>query len=228
MNLFEEYMTLRRKHGLPASQALKGAKSRAVHQWKVALRGWDFNTEIIRTNMSDRETLLYRTQIGEGRELRVYGAYDRDSDLLDGYCTTSYRHTEDRHTNQMVISHEDGTYWVWTGSDWARARFSDRLDTKHFRAQGYAKQPAFEKAVESRRSQVEYVERCLQGDVYVGFFKVVIATCPGALAEDEDDDDAGEVLAESDGCGGVEYEDDAYFLEFLNEQYEEAVSSLTR
>lgn len=224
MNLFARYKELRTKYGMGAKAAYGYVKAEAVTAWRRELRGWAFNPRVIFNNMSDRERTLYVKPIDGNRTVTVVGAYDQDYDTLDGYCRITSRYTDERWQNQVCISHEDGRYYVWSTSEWVVVEFEDAMDTEYYRKRGYAKQPAFERAVASRKKQLDYVERVLHDGNNAYYLKLQLLE--GCQDEDDADDGTAKVIAETDSVSCEITEDDD-LIDVLEEHWCELLAQLT-
>ena len=220
MNLFEEYKKLRAAHDMTAAQAYKSASHKAAEMWRKELRGWDFNLRMIFSNMTEIHRKVWVHQLPSGHLLMVKGSYDYSVDQLDGLCTVEHRRYKPN-DDQVVVSHKDGTYWIDTSDGYALVELDDGgIETGWFRKQGAAKQVAVERAVESRRKMVDWIEDYVRGNRAYGCFEVLILPVG---AEDEDDPPVGE----AGPLGGVECDDEEYLLETLNELFDEATHGLT-
>lgn len=211
MNLFEEYMKCR-KGGARAIEAHRATKHKAAEMWRKELRGWDFNIRMIVSNMTKRHRKTWVQQLPSGYVLMVLASYDYDVDQLDGLCKVEH-HRYKEHKDQTVISHRDGSYWISTNDGYALVEFDDGgIETGWYRKQGYAKQPAIERAIESRKSMVEWIEDYVQGNVSYGAFEV-------RILRPDDYDDHGEgapIVCDAGPLGGVECDDDEHLLSTLN------------
>ena len=220
MNLFEEYKKLRAAHDMTAAQAYKSASYKAAEMWRKELRGWDFNLRMIFSNMTESHRKVWVHQLPSGHLLMVKGSYDYDVDQLYGWCKVEHRRYKPN-DDQVVVSHKDGTYWIDTSDGYALVELDDGgIETGWFRKQGAAKQVAVERAVESRRKMVDWIEDYVRGNRAYGCFEVLILPVG---AEDEDDPPVGE----AGPLGGVECDDEEYLLEALNELFDEATHGLT-
>lgn len=220
MNLFDEYRKLREKYNMTAAQAYRSASHKAAELWRKELRGWDFIVREIIGNMNG-ETMksVWWTALPSGNWVVVKASFDYDVDQLDGLCRVEHhRHKEYR--DQEVVSHKDGTYWVETQDGYALVEMDDGgIETGWWRKQGYAKQPAIEKAIETRMKMVSWIEDYVQGNCTYGCFEVCIMTPEGSK------DDA--PISSAGPFGGVEMDDEDYLLDTLNELFDEASHGLT-
>ena len=223
MNLFDEYKKRRSEDGMTAAQAYKAASYKAAEAWRKELRGWYFNLRMIVSNMTEKHRKVWFHQAPSGFVITVKASFDYDVDQLDGMCRVEHhRHKEYR--DQEVVSHKDGTYWIETQDGYALVELDDGgIETGWFRKQGYAKQPAIERAIESRKKMVSWIEDYVQGNRTYGCFEVCI------LRPDEysDDGENAKTVSYAGPLGGVDCDDDEYLLETLNELFDEAAHELT-
>lgn len=223
MNLFDEYKKLRAAHDMTAAQAYKSASHKAATLWKKELRGWDFNVRMILSNMTEKHRKVWFHQAPSGFVIMVKAGFDYDVDQLDGLCRVEHHRHKD-YREQEVVSHKDGTYWVETQDGYALVEMDDGgIETGWWRKQGYAKQPAIERAIESRKKMVSWIEDYVQGNCTYGCFEVCI------LRPDEysDDGENAEPVSYAGPLGSVECDDEEYLLETLNELFDEASHGLT-
>lgn len=223
MNLFEEYKKRRENYGLKASEAYRSVSHAAAATWRKELRQWDFNVNMILSNMTDKHEKAWVHQLPSGHVIMVLASYDYDVDQLDGLCKVEH-HRYLTYKDQTVVSHKDGTYWINTNDGYALVKLEDGgIETGWYRKQGMAKQPAIERAIESRKKMVDWIENYVQGNVSYGCFEVRI------LRPDEYEDqgeDATPVCDAGPLCG-VECDDEDYLLDTLNELFDEAAHGLT-
>ena len=220
MNLFEEYKKLRSKYDMPAVQAHRSVKHAAAEMWRKELRGWDFDVRSIVANMNENQRRVWLHTLPSGHLLMVKGSYDYDVDQLDGLCKVEHHRHKDN-SDQVVVSHKDGTYWISTSDGYAIVELEDGgIETEWYRKQGMAKQPAIERAIESRRKMIDWIEDYVQGNYSYGCFEVVILPV-GSTNEDDPP------VGEAGPLGGVECDDEDYLLDTLNELFSEAAHGLT-
>lgn len=223
MNLFEEYKKVRSKYDTPAKEAHRMVSHKAAETWRKELRGWDFNVRTITSNMTDKHKKTWVHQLPSGHVLMVLASYDYDVDQLDGLCKVEH-HNYRAHRDQEVVSHKDGTYWISTNAGYALVELDDGgIETGWYRKKGCAKQVAIERAIESRKNMVNWIENYVQGNVSYGCFEVRI------LRPDEYEDEGEDATPVCDAgpLGGVECDDDEYLLSTLNELFDEATHGLT-
>ena len=223
MNLFKEYKKLREKYEMPAKDAYRSVSHAAAEAWRKELRQWDFNTRMILSNMTEKHSKVWVHQLPSGHVLMVLASYDYDVDQLDGLCKVEH-HSYRTYEDQEVVSHKDGTYWISTSDGYAIVELEDGgIETEWYRKQGMAKQPAIERAIESRRKMIDWIEDYVQGNVIYGCFEVRI------LRPDEYEDHGEDAtpVCEAGPLGGVECDDEEYLLDTLNELFSEATHGLT-
>ena len=226
MHSFDKYKELRKKYGMTAAHALRSLKHRAVHDWRVALRNWDFDVSNINRNTTQMHKEVWRHQMEDGNWVSVEASYDTDNDALDGLCEVSHKLPE-KYKDQSVVSHDMGQYVVWTGSEYVVVTHNDGcLETAWYRHHGYAKQPALLAAIESRKKQIDWIEDYLQGNVNYVVLEVKIYPPEYGDYDDDADDDEVESLASAGPLGGVEADEDEYLLDTLHELFEEALHDL--
>lgn len=213
--LYNVYME-RRKAGYSSKEAVTSARYELTQRAKVALRGWDFDAELVLSRT--RESLAWASANNHyGYTVAVFSALDYYGDKLEGVCSTvarGYAHL-DVQPGQRVVSHEEGEYVL---GDVVVQLENHSLDTAYYRKKGMAKQPAIERCVEDQLRTLDWVEKVLNGDVYYVGLEVRIYE---AGADTEGDD----CLAEA-SLWGVE-ETPEYVGEVLNELFDEAMDSLT-
>lgn len=223
MNLFDEYKKLRWKYDLPAAQAHRSVKHKAAELWRKELRGWGFNVRMILSNMTDNHRKVWVHQAPSGFVIMVKASFDYDVDQLDGLCKVEHHRHKD-YREQEVVSHKDGTYWIETRYGYALVEMDDGgIETGWWRKQGYAKQPAIEQAIESRKKMVDWIEKYVRGDIAYGCFEVRILRPD----EYEDDGEAATPVSCAGPLSGVDCDDEEYLLETLNELFDEAAHGLT-
>jgi hypothetical protein len=182
MNLFKEYKALRSKYNMRAEHAYNVVRSKAAQDWRVALRGWDFDLRGICSDMTSSHDTVWSHRLPSGHVLDVRASYDCDYNPLEGLCTVDL-HNHKEYQNQWVVSHEEGTYWVETDREYALIELDDGgLCVDWYRKQGMSKQVAIETAIESRRAMVDWIEMCLKNDVAYGCIEVIIQRDIGGVA----------------------------------------------
>lgn len=206
----------RRKAGYSSKDAVTSVRYRLTERAKVALRGWDFDAELVLSGT--RERLAWASENTHyGYTVAVFSALDYDGDNLEGVCSTmamGYARL-DVQPEQRVVSHEDGKYVL---GDVVVQMEDQFLDTAYYRKKGMAKQPAIERCVEDQLRTLDWVEKVLNGGVYYVGLEVRIYEL-GADTEGAD------CLAEA-AVWGVEATPE-YVGEVLNELFDEAMDSLT-
>ena len=101
-----------------------------------------------------------------------------------------------------MVSHKNGTYWINTNDGYALVELEDGgIETGWYRKQGMAKQPAIERAIESHKKMVDWIEDYVQGNVSYGCFEVRI------LRPDEYEDQGEDATPVCDAGPLVELED---------------------
>ena len=213
--LYNVYLE-RRKAGRSSKEAVTSARYRLTERAKVALRGWDFDAELVLSRT--REILAWASENTHyGYTVAVFSALDYDGDKLEGVCSTMARGYArlDVQPGQRVVSHEEGVYVLGDVVVQLEDHF---LDTAYHRKQGMAKQPAIERRVEDQLRTLDWVEKVLNGDVYYVDLEVRIYEAGAGM----DDDDC---LAEA-ALWGVEATPE-HVGEVLNELFYEALNSLT-
>lgn len=206
----------RRKAGHSSKEAVTSARYELTQRAKVALRGWDFHAELVLSRT--RESLAWASANAHyGYVVVVYSALDCYGDNLDGVCSTTHKGYArlDVQPGQRVVSHEDGKYVL---GDTVVQLENHNLDTAYYRKKGMAKQPAIERCIEGQLHLLDWVEKCLNGDVYYVGLEVRIYE---AGADTTGDD----YLAEAT-LWGVEATPE-YVGDVLNELFDEAMDSLT-
>lgn len=213
--LYNMYME-RRKAGYSSKEAVPSARYRLTERAKVALRGWDFDAELVLSRT--KENLAWASENTHyGYTVAVFSALDYDGDELDGICSTMARgHARlDVQPGQRVVSHEDGKYVL---GDVVVQLEDHGPGTAYYRKKGMAKQPAIERCVEDQLRTLDWVEKYRNGDVYYVGLEVRIYE---AGADTTGDD----YLAE-ESLWGVEATPERVG-EALNELFDEALNSLT-
>ena len=205
-----------RKTGRSSKDAVTSARYRLTERAKVALRGWDFDGELVLSRT--RESLAWASENNHyGYTVAVFSALDYDGDELDGICSTMARgHARlDVQPGQRVVSHEEGVYVLGN----MVVQLEDHgPGTTYYRKKGMAKQPAVERCVEDQLRTLDWVDKYLKGDVYYVGLEV-------RLYEAGADTDGDDCLAEA-SLWGVEATPE-YVGEVLNELFDEALNSLT-
>jgi hypothetical protein len=211
--LYNVYLE-RRKAGYSSKDAVTSARYRLTERAKVALRGWDFDAELVLSRT--QESLAWASENNHyGYTVVVFSALDYDSDKLEGVCSTEYTARLDVQPGQRVVSHEEGVYVL---GDVVVKMEDHCLDTAYHRKQGMAKQPAIERCVEDQLRTLDWVEKVLNEGVYYVDLEVRIYEA-GA------DTDGDNCLAEA-SLWGVEATPE-YVGEALNKLFDEALDSLT-
>lgn len=213
--LYNVYLECR-KDGYSSKDAVTSARYRLTERAKVALRGWDFDAELVLSRT--RESLAWASENTHyGYTVVVFSALDYDGDKLEGVCSTMARRYArlDVQPEQRVVSHEEGVYVL---GDVVVQMEDHFLDTAYYRKKGMAKQPAVERCVEDQLRTLDWVEKILTGDVYYVGLEVRIYEL-GA------DTTGNDYLAEA-SLWGVEATPE-YVGEVLNELFDEALDSLT-
>lgn len=213
--LYNVYLECR-KTGYSSKDAVTSARYRLTERAKVALRGWDFDAELVLNRT--KENLAWASENNHyGYTVAVFSALDYDGDKLEGVCSTmarGYARLGER-PGRRVVSHEDGVYVLGD----VVVKMEDHFpDTAYHRKQGMAKQPAIERRVEDQLRTLDWVEKILTGDVYYVGLEVRIYEL-GA------DTTGNDYLAEAT-LWGVEATPE-YVGEVLNELFDEALNSLT-
>ena len=212
--LYNVYLE-RRKTGYSSKDAVTSARHRLTERAKVALRGWDFDAEVVLSRT--RESLAWASENTHyGYTVAVFSALDYDGDNLEGVCSTmamGYARL-DVQPEQRVVSHEEGVYVL---GDMVVQLEDHGPGTTYYRKKGMAKQPAVERCVEDQLRTLDWVDKYLKGDVYYVGLEVRIYE----LGADMDDDDC---LAEA-AVWGVEATPE-YVGEVLNKLFDEALNSL--
>jgi len=213
--LYNVYLE-RRKAGYSSKDSVTSARYRLTERAKVALRGWDFDAELVLSRT--RKSLAWASENNHyGYTVVVFSALDYDSDKLEGVCSTmamGYARL-DVQPGQRVVSHEEGVYVL---GDVVVKMEDHCLDTAYHRKQGMAKQPAIERCVEDQLRTLDWVEKVLNDGVYYVDLEVRIYEA-GA------DTTGNDYLAEATRWG-VEATPE-YVGEVLNELFDEALDSLT-
>lgn len=213
--LYNVYLE-RRKAGYSSKDAVTSARYQLTERAKVALRGWDFDAELVLSRT--RESPAWASENNHyGYTVAVFSALDYDGDELDGICSTVARgHARlDVQPGQRVVSHEEGVYVL---GDVVVQMEDHFLDTAYHRKQGMAKQPAIERRVEDQLRTLDWVKKILTGDVYYVGLEVRIYEL-GA------DTTGNDYLAEA-ALWGVEATPERVG-EVLNELFDKALNSLT-
>lgn len=223
MNLFEEYKKARAEYGLTAKEAHRSVSHKAAETWRKELRQWDFNVNMILSNMTENHKKVWVHQLPSGHVLMVLASYDYDVDQLDGLCKLEH-HRYPTYEDQTVVSHKDGTYWISTNDGYARVELDDGgIETGWYRKKGMAKQPAIEQAIESRKKMVNWIEDYVQGNVTYGCFEVRVLRPD----EYEDHGENAPIVCDAGPLGGVGCDDEECLLSTLNELFDEATHGLT-
>jgi hypothetical protein len=223
MNLFEEYKKRREQYGMRAVDAYRSVSHAAAETWRKELRQWDFNVNMIRSNMTETHDKTWVHQLPSGHVLIVLASYDYDVDQLDGLCKVEHHRHKD-YREQEVVSHKDGTYWIHTNDGYALVELDDGgIETAWYRKQGMAKQVAIETAIAARKKMVDWIENYVQGNVSYGCFEVRIVRPD----EYSDDGENAETVSYAGPLGEVECDDEEYLLDTLNELFNEATHGLT-
>ncbi len=213
--LYNAYLE-RRKDGCSSKEAVTSARYRLTERAKVALRGWDFDAELVLSRT--REILAWASENNHyGYTVAVFSALDYDGDKLEGVCSTMARGYArlDVQPGQRVVSHEEGVYVL---GDVVVQLEDHGPGTTYYRKNGAAKQPAVERCVEDQLRTLDWVEKILKGDVYYVGLEVRIYEL-GA------DTTGNDYLAEA-ALWGVEATPE-HVGEVLNELFYEALNSLT-
>lgn len=213
--LYNVYLE-RRKAGRSSKEAVTSARYRLTERAKVTLRGWDFDGELVLSRT--RESLAWASANAHyGYTVAVFSALDYDGDELDGICEVTRKGYArlDVQPGQRVVSHEDGKYVL---GDRVVQLEDHGPGTAYYRKKGMAKQPAFERCVEDQLHLLDWVEKCLDGDVYNVGLEVRIYE---AGADTTGDD----YVAEA-SLWGVEATPE-HVGDVLNGLFDEAMDSLT-
>jgi hypothetical protein len=122
----------RRKSGYSSKDAVTSARYRLTERAKVALRGWDFDGELVLSRT--RESLAWASANNHyGYTVAVFSALDYDGDKLEGVCSTvarGYAHL-DVQPGQRVVSHEEGgTFSVTWSSRWRTTAWTLRTTAR--------------------------------------------------------------------------------------------------
>lgn len=206
----------RRKAGRSSKEAVTSARYQLTERAKVALRGWDFDAELVLSCAAETSKRTY--EVSDGRyTVAVFSALDYDSAPLEGVCSTTRKGYArlDVQPGQRVVSHEDGKYVL---GDVVVQLEDHGPGTAYYRKKGMAKQPAIERCVEDQLRTLDWVEKYRNGDVYYVGLEVRIYE---AGADTTGDD----YLAE-ESLWGVEATPERVG-EALNELFDEALNSLT-
>lgn len=213
--LYNVYLE-RRKAGYSSKEAVTSARYRLTERAKVALRGWDFDAELVISCAAEAFKRTY--EVSDGRyTVAVFSALDYDSAPLEGICSTTRKgHARlDVQPGQRVVSHEGGKYVLGN----MVVQLEDHgPGTTYYRKKGMAKQPAVERCIEDQLRTLDWVEKVLNGDVYYVGLEV-------RLYEAGADTDGDDCLAEAT-LWGVEATPE-HVGEVLNELFYEALNSLT-
>lgn len=213
--LYNVYME-RRKAGYSSKEAVPSARYRLTERAKVALRGWDFDAELVLSRT--RESLAWASANNHyGYTVAVFSALDYDSAPLEGVCEVTRKGYAglDVQPGQRVVSHEEGRYVL---GDTVVQLEDHGPGTTYYRRNGMAKQPAIERCVEDQLRTLDWVEKYRNGDVYYVGLEVRIYE---AGADTTGDD----YLAE-ESLWGVEATPERVG-EALNELFDEALNILT-
>lgn len=207
-----------RKNGYRPKAAITLARHQLTQRAKVALRGWDFDAELVLSRTREHHAPV-RTSANDhyGYVVAVYSAYDSDYNTFEWLCKLTHGGYAALtiQPDQRVVSHEDGTYVL---GDMVIQMEDHCLDTGYYRKNGMAKQPAFERCVEGRLHLLDWVKKRLNGDVYHVGLEVRIYEA-GA-------DTTGDCYVADASLWGVEATPE-YVGEILNELFDEALNSLT-
>lgn len=210
--LYNVYLE-RRKTGYSSKEAVTSARYRLTERAKVALRGWDFDAELVLSRT--RESLAWASENNHyGYTVAVFSALDYDDDKLEGVCSTTrggYA-SLDVHPGQRVVSHAGGKYVL---RDVVVQMEDHGPGTTYYRKKGMAKQPAIERCVEDKLRTLDWVEKYLNGDGY--YIGLEVRIYEAGTSEDH--------IAEA-SLWGVEATPE-YVGEVLNELFDEALNSLT-